>query len=62
MINFCIKKFHRNDPLATVLTLIVHTNFREKLIFVATIDYENIFTTKISRFTVLEKKDDITLT
>ena len=35
----------------TTLALIVCTNF-VRLIFVAAIDYENIFTTKISRFTV----------
>ena len=42
-----VKNFRRNDPL----TLIVHMRF-SRLIFVAAIDYENIFTTKISRFMV----------
>ena len=44
-----LKNFHRNNPVPprTTLTLIV----RMCLIFVATIDYKNIFTMKISRFT-----------
>ena len=36
-----------------MLALVVCTNFI-RFIFVAAIDYENIFTTKISRFMVLD--------
>ena len=38
--------------ILTALTLIVHTNFRKINFHSHHIDYENIFTTKISRFTV----------
>ena len=40
-----------------MLTLIVYVFF-VRLIFVAAIDYENIFIMKISRFTVLLAKDN----
>ena len=50
MINFCVKNFSWERPL-TALALIVHANF-VRLIFIAAVDYENIFTMKISRFTV----------
>ena len=53
--NFRVKKlsydkFSLERPF-TALALIVRANFL-RLIFVTAIDYENIFTMKISRFTV----------
>ena len=47
--NIRVKNFVRGDPLPYTLMLCVKFS---RLIFVARTDYENILTTKISRFTV----------
>ena len=52
MINFCVENFFVGMIPYDVNINSAHTFFI-RLIFVAAIDYGNIFTTKISRFTVL---------
>ena len=47
---FVYKNFHRNDPIPWWCALIMCVRFNfVVLIFVAHIDYENIFSKKISR-------------